>query len=323
MVLIVLLLAAFVLNLTVGNADIDWMNFSRNEVAQKLIWDYRLPKAIAALLSGIAVSVSGLLLQELFRNPLADPSVLGITSASGLGVAMVIFLSGLLGLSAMIQSPWLICLASFAGALLALLLIVYFSARLNSTASLIIMGMMVAGFSSAVIGLLQYFADSEQIKSYLVWTFGSLSGLGWEQITVFFLCTAFGLAISLFTLRGVSGLRLGEDYAHSMGINIPRARMGILVSSALLTAATTAFVGPVAFLGLAVPHICRMLFRETAVGKLYVLVFLSGAVMMLVFAWLSQLFPNGALPVNIITSLIGTPIVVSILLNRNRYNWHE
>src|SRR5690606_22199259 len=311
------------LNLVAGNAHIDWTEFSRSGVARKLVFDYRLPKAVAALLSGIAISISGLLLQELFRNPLADPSVLGITSASGLGVAVVIFLSGLLGLSEMVQNPWLICSASFVGALLTLLLIVYFSSKLNSTASLIIMGMMIAGFSAAVIGLLQYFAGSEQIKSYLIWTFGSFSGLAWEQLTVFFLMTLLGLMVSLFTLRGISGLRLGEDYAHSMGVNIPRTRMGILVSSALLTAATTAFVGPVAFLGLAVPHICRMLFRQTAVNRLYLLVLLSGAVLMLAFAWLSQLFPNGILPVNIITSLIGTPIVISILLNRNQYNWHD
>src|SRR5690606_29567012 len=139
-------LAAFMLNLTSGNVSIDWADFTENEVSRKLVLDYRLPKASVALLAGVAISLSGLLLQELFRNPLADPSVLGITSASGLGVALVIFLSGTLGFGTTVQNPWVICLASFAGALLTLLLVVYFSSKLDSTASLIIMGMMIAGF---------------------------------------------------------------------------------------------------------------------------------------------------------------------------------
>lgn len=321
--LITLIAAGIFLNLNVGNARVSLLNVFDDEMTYRLIVDYRLPKTLAAILAGIALPLSGLMLQELFRNPLADPSVLGITSAAGLGVALVIFLSSILGFTSLISNSWLISFASFFGALLALLLIVFFSARLNSTSALIIVGIMIAGFSSAIIGVLQFFAPSEKIKTYLMWTFGSLSGLSWAQIFVFTIMTLIGLLISAFTLKGISGLRLGENYAHSMGINIKKVRWLILISSAILTAAATAFVGPIAFIGLAIPHICRIVFKKTQVIKLYVLVILAGIFSMLLFSWIAQIFPSGSLPINIITSLIGAPIVMSIILNRNQFQWNE
>jgi len=321
--LLVLILGMFFLNLNVGNAQVSVSDIFKNEIAHNLIVNYRLPKTIAAILAGIALPVSGLLLQELFRNPLADPSVLGITSASGLGVAIIIFLSSVLGLTSMLNNPWLLCLASFCGAILGLSIIVFFSSRLSSTAGLIIVGMMVAGLASAIIGVLQFFAPSEKIKAFLIWTFGSMSGLSWTQIGVFVIMVMLGVLISLFTLKGISGMRLGENYAHTMGINIQKIRWLILISSAILTASATAFVGPVAFIGLAIPHICRILFKRTEIIQLYTLVVLIGVFSMLLFSWIAQIFPNENLPINIITSLIGAPIVMSIILNRNQYNWND
>lgn len=323
LILILLIAFAFILNLQIGNADISISDIFNDETAHNLIINYRLPKTIAAVLAGIALPVSGLLLQELFRNPLADPSVLGITSASGLGVAIVIFLSSIFGLNELLNNSWLLCLASFLGAMVALLLIVFFSSRLNSTSALIIIGMMIAGFSSALIGIMQFFAPSEKIKTYLMWTFGSMSGLSWTQISVFGISVLAGILISILTLKGISGMRLGENYAHTMGINIKKTRWLILISSAILTASATAFVGPVAFIGLAVPHICRMVFRKTDIVKLYSLVFLTGIFLMLLFSWIAQIFPTGSLPINIITSLIGAPIVMSIILNRNKFQWDD
>jgi iron complex transport system permease protein len=170
---------------------------------------------------------------------------------------------------------------------------------------------------------MQFFAPSEKIKSYLIWTFGSFSGLSWEQLLVFLLAAIAGIGIAVYMLKGIAGMRLGEDYAHSMGIHIGRTRLGILLSSALLTAAATAFVGPVAFVGLAVPHICRMFFKITQIKRLLILVILTGILLMLLFVWLTGIFPGGMLPVNIITSLVGTPIVVSIIMNRKQYRWNE
>lgn len=321
--LIVLITGAFFLNLNSGNASVSLLDFFKNETASKLILDYRLPKTLAAVLAGISLPISGLLLQELFRNPLADPSVLGITSAAGLGVAIVIFLSSALGITAWLNNSWLICIASFVGAFLALLLIVFFASKLNSTGSLIIVGIMIAGFSAALIGVLQFFAPSDKIKTFLIWTFGSISGLSWNQIMVFSFTSFLGILLSIFTLKGISGLRLGENYAHSMGVDIKKTRWLILISSALLTASATAFVGPIAFIGLAIPHICRILFKRTQIYQLYSLVVLTGIFSMLLFSWLAQLFPNGNLPINILTSLIGAPIVMSILLNRTKYQWNE
>lgn len=322
MVLIILVIGAFVLNLTVGNAKLSLAQVFDDELTKKLIFDYRLPKAIAALLAGVSLSVSGFLLQELFRNPLADPSVLGITSASGLGVASVIFLSAAAGFFPLVTNSWFLCLASFLGALIATLLLLYFSSKLNSTTALIIIGMMIAGFTSAIISLMQFFAPSDQIKTYLLWTFGSISGLSWEQVFVFCTVVLFGLILSVFTMRGISGLRLGENYAQTMGINVKQIRWLILISSSLLTAATTAFVGPIAFVGLAVPHICRLIFKENEIGKLFVLVVLVGAFLLLIFAWIAQSFPSGSLPINIITSLIGTPIVISIIWKQRKHYWN-
>lgn len=301
------------LNLNVGNTDISLWDISSNEVAKNLILNYRFPKAVASILVGISLPLSGLLLQELFRNPLADPSVLGISSASGLGVAIVIFLSAVLGFSNYLNNPWLLCLAALAGAGLALLMIIYFSSKINSTTALIVIGFMIAGFSSALIGVMQFFAPSEKIKSYLMWSFGSISGLSWSQLGVFFFFVIVGILISIFTFKGISGLRLGENYAHTMGINVKRTRWVILFSTSTLTASATAFVGPIAFIGLAVPHICRMVFKEMNVVKLYTYVLLLGVLLMLIFSWIAQIFPTGSLPINIITSLIGAPIVISII----------
>lgn len=311
--LIGLIFLALMLNLNVGNTDISLWDISSNEVAKNLILNYRFPKAVASILVGISLPLSGLLLQELFRNPLADPSILGISSASGLGVAIVIFLSAVLGFSNYLNNPWLLCLAALAGAGLALLMIIYFSSKINSTTALIVIGFMIAGFSSALIGVMQFFAPSEKIKSYLMWSFGSISGLSWSQLGVFFFFVIVGILISIFTFKGISGLRLGENYAHTMGINVKKTRWVILFSTSTLTASATAFVGPIAFIGLAVPHICRMVFKEMNVVKLYIYVLLLGVLLMLIFSWIAQIFPTGSLPINIITSLIGAPIVISII----------
>lgn len=320
LILLVLILGLTFLNLNVGNAKVSLQDIWTNELAYQLIVDFRLPKTIACILTGIALPISGLLLQELFRNPLADPSVLGITSASGFGVAFLIFMASVWGFSSFFHYPWALSIASFLGAFLGLGIIVFFSAKIQSTAGLIIIGMMIAGFSSALIGMMQFFAPSEKIKTYLMWTFGAFTGLSWSQISVFTLMVLAGLILSLFTLKGISGMRLGESYAHTMGINIKQTRWLILISSAILTAGATAFVGPIAFIGLAIPHICRIIFKKTKVVELYVLVILMGMLSMLLFAWFSQIFPNGSFPINIITSLIGAPIVMSVILKRNQYS---
>ena len=313
----------FFVSLTVGKvaipiSDIFSVFNSSTEVHQNLILNFRLPKSIAAVLVGIALPISGFMMQELFKNPLAEPSVLGVTSMASLGVGVVIFLFSILGLEMYLNNPWLIILASLVGSFFALLLILSFASKIKSSASLVILGFMISGLTGALIGMMQYIAPSEKIKSFLMWGFGSLSGLTWNQIAVFALFIVIGLLISLSTLKGISALLLGERYAATLGINVKKLRIVLLISTAILTAAATAFTGPIGFVGLVIPHICRTFLKTGNIKILYQWIIVTGITSMLFFSILTDLFPFGTLPINIITSLIGAPIVISILLN-NKY----
>lgn len=318
-----LTLLLFVGSLSVGKVDIPFVEIlhvftgSSDEMTNNLIFNFRLPKALTALLVGIALPIAGFLMQELFKNPLADPSVLGITSMASLGVGSVIFLFSILGLDVFLNNPWVMILASFIGSLIALILIISFATRVKSSSSLIILGFMISGLSGALIGIMQYFSPSDKIKSFLVWGFGSLSGLSWEQLFVFILCISIGIIFSLFTLRGITALLLGDRYAQSLGINIKKIRLLILISTALLTASATAFTGPIGFIGLAIPHICRTVLKTGDMRLLFRWIFLTGIASMLFFSILTEIFPFGTLPINIITSLFGAPIVISILLKNS------
>lgn len=315
-----LTLLVFAVSLTVGKVSIPFSELVHptNELTYNLVYNFRLPKSLTAVLIGLSLPVAGFLLQELFKNPLADPSVLGVTSLSGLGVAVVIFLFSVLGLEHWFNNSWLIISAAFAGALVALLLIGSFAYRVRSTASLIILGFMLSGLASALIGVMQYFAPSEKIKSYLIWGFGSIAGLSWEQLAVFFCCVVVGIIISLFTLKGITALLLGEKYAQSLGINLKKQRYLILGVTALLTASATAFAGPIAFIGLAIPHLCRSVLKTGNMAMLYRWILITGIFTMLFFSIIVEIFPFGTLPINIITSLFGAPVVISILLSNQQ-----
>ncbi len=315
----------FILSLSVGKVPISFAEISNvffgnsDEMITNLVVNFRLPKSITALLVGISLPISGFLMQELFKNPLADPSVLGITSMASLGVGIVIFLFSIIGLNQYLNNPWITIIASFIGAIVALILVVAFSFRVKSSSSLVILGFMLAGLAGALIGMMQYFAPSDKIKSFLVWGFGSLSGMSWEQIAIFALFVFCGIVLSLFTLRGITALLLGDKYAQSLGINIKKLRFVILIATALLTASATAFAGPIGFVGLAIPHICRTLLKTGDMRILYRWILVSGIFFMILFSILTEVFPFGTLPINIITALFGAPIVISILLN----NKHE
>lgn len=314
-------LILFIASLSVGKVSISFNEIyhvffgTSDEMINNLVLNFRLPKSITALLVGISLPISGFLMQELFKNPLADPSVLGITSMASLGVGVVIFLFSIIGLDQYLNNPWITIIASFLGAITALLIVIVFSFRVKSAASLVILGFMISGLSGALIGMMQYFAPSDKIKAFLIWGFGSLSGLSWQQISIFALFVLSGIIVSLFSLRGITALLLGERYAQSLGINIKKLRFIILIATALLTASATAFAGPIGFIGLAIPHICRTLLKTGDMRILYRWIFVSGIFFMLLFSILTEIFPFGTLPINIITALFGAPIVISILLN--------
>ena len=314
-------LILFIASLSVGKVSISFNEIyhvffgTSDEMINNLVLNFRLPKSITALLVGISLPISGFLMQELFKNPLADPSVLGITSMASLGVGVVIFLFSIIGLDQYLNNPWITIIASFLGAITALLIVIVFSFRVKSAASLVILGFMISGLSGALIGMMQYFAPSDKIKAFLIWGFGSLSGLSWQQISIFALFVLSGIIVSLFSLRGITALLLGERYAQSLGINIKKLRFIILIATALLTASATAFAGPIGFIGLAIPHICRTLLKTGDMRVLYRWIFVSGIFFMLLFSILTEIFPFGTLPINIITALFGAPIVISVLLN--------
>ncbi len=290
-----------------------------DSTASQIILHYRLPRTLAALLTGVSLPVSGWILQEFFRNPLAGPSVLGITSAAGLGVAIMVVLGASLGLGAYIQNPWILIVSALIGAFLAAFLLVGFAANISSSSTLIILGFMVAAICGSLVGILQFFASESQLKSYVLWGFGSLNGLTYNQLAVYFIVVFFALLGTLSFMKGLIGLQLGEFYGQTMGVNLKRTRVGVIIMASVLAAVSTAFVGPIAFVGLAIPHLCRIGLKTANFYKLFTYVIFVGMLFMLVFMLVAEFFPTGSLPINIVTSLFGAPIVISIIL-RKKYN---
>jgi iron complex transport system permease protein len=284
-----------------------------------IILQYRLPKAITALLAGIALSVSGLMMQTLFRNPLAGPDVLGLSSGAGLGVAIVIlgsaFLPGVL--SGFFVSPYGIIIASTLGSFLVLLAILGVAKRLKDTMAILIVGLMFSGFSGAIVGVLTYFSTAEQLQKYTFWALGSLGNLSWDNIIILSLTCFTGLLMALFCIKPLDALLLGERYAKSMGIDFTKTRLLIIISTSLLTGGITAFVGPIAFVGLVVPHIAKLVFRVSSHLVLFWATVFTGGIILLVCDSLTQLpGTEHILPVNAITSIIGAPMVIWLLMRK-------
>lgn len=324
-----LLLAAFGLSLSFGSVHIplgDLVDILTGGDASVSAWaiivhTIRLPKALTAVLAGAALSASGLQMQTLFRNPLADPFVLGINAGASLGVAIVVLAVGSVGgvLIAglgILGDLGLVAAASLgAGAVLGCVLLI--SARVQSAMTLLILGLMFGYAAGALVGILIYFAIPEQIQSYILWTFGSFGSVTWRQMPVFSAAIFTGLSLAFLCVKPLNALLLGENYARSMGLNVKRARVWILVNASLLSGATTAFCGPIAFLGLAVPHLCRSLLHTSDHRVLMPAVTCLGATLALLADLIAHL-PGSpyALPLNAVTSLIGAPIVIGFILRR-------
>lgn len=321
-----LLLVMFVLSLGIGSIYIpfsEFLNFddTGNDAMQQIIWHYRLPRTITAMLVGVALPISGWVLQEYFRNPLAGPSILGITSTAGLGVALLIVLGAGLGWPAIFHSSWALTLAGLGGALISMLILLWASSYNFSTTALIILGFMMAAFSGAFIGMLSYFATANELKSYVLWTFGSISGLSLERIIYFTISILLGLALVIKNIPALIKIQLGEMYASTMGVNIKSLRLQLIIAASILTGVCTALVGPIAFIGLAVPHICRTYLKTSNFYLLFAHILVVGMLLMLVFTLIAVSFPGGSLPINIITSLLGAPLVLHIIIN-NKKMWN-
>lgn len=337
MLLLVLLLAGgFVLNLLLGSVEIpfravwDILTGGTDEsiVWQNIIWKSRMPQALTATVAGAALSVSGLQMQTVFRNPLADPSVLGVSAGASLGVAFVVLLSGSLGHIALSSLGYVgeltVSVAAIAGALAVLSLIVFISARVRGNVTLLIIGVMIGYVANAVIGMLKFFSVEEDIRAYVIWGLGSFSRVSGNQVGLFVTVMLVLLPLSFLLVKPMNLLLLGNAYARNLGLNIRHTRFLIIGCAGVLVAIVTAYCGPIMFLGLAVPHLCRGIFRTSDHRILLPATVLTGAVLALLCNLIARL-PGleGALPVNSVTALVGAPVVAWVLFRRRKENTNE
>ena len=286
-----------------------------------IILNYRLPKAIVAILIGIGLSVSGLLMQTLFRNPLAGPYVLGLSSGASLGVAIVILGASLLpiSLSEFFLSSFGIIIASSLGSFIVLVSVLVIAKRLRDTMAILIVGLMFGSLTSAIVGSLTYFSSAEQLQKFTFWSLGNLGNLTWNSITILCFCVVLGLVLSVFSIKPLNALLLGENYARSLGINYKKTKYIILFATSILAGSITAFVGPIAFIGLAVPHIAKLVFQTSNHKILFWSTLLFGAIIMLICDSITQIPGTEIiLPINAITSIFGAPIVIWLLVSKRK-----
>ena len=320
-------LVLFALNLLLGSVSIpagDVVSILLGDQTAKASWQFivlesRLPQAITATLCGAALAVSGLMLQTAFRNPLAGPSVFGVNSGAGLGVALVmLFLGGGLSVgSVSITGFAAILLAAFVGAMMVMAIIFFFSTLVRNSVMLLIIGIMIGYISNSAISLLNFFATDEGVKSYMVWGMGSFGGVSMDNMPVFVIVTLAGLLGALLLIKPLNALMLGDRYAENLGVNILRVRNWLLIVTGLLTAITTAFCGPVAFIGLAVPHIARLLLTTDNHRQLLPATLLCGSVVALVCNLICYLpGESGVIPLNAVTPLIGAPVIIYVIARK-------
>ena len=323
------LLLLLLVNISFGSITIPFkevINSLTGGKASKSTWEYiiinyRLPKALTAILVGMGLSVSGLLMQTLFRNPLAGPDVLGLSSGASLSVAFVILGAGLLPpfLSSMFLSPYGLVIASTLGSFAVLLLVLVVSQKLRDTMAILILGLMFGSFTSAIVGILTFFSSAEQLQKFTFWSLGNLGNLSWFSIVILSVSVLLGLLISLLCVKSLNALLLGENYARSLGLNFRKTRLLIILATSILAGSITAFAGPIAFVGLAVPHIAKLIFQTSNHFILYWSTLLLGAAIMLICDVISQM-PGFeiTLPINAITSIFGAPVVVWLLIRKQK-----
>ncbi|KIO44280.1 iron ABC transporter [Sanguibacteroides justesenii] len=334
--IIVFIIVFLLLNLVLGSVSIPftsvWNVLTGGEgepVAwQNIVWKSRLPQALTALVAGAGLSISGLQMQTIFRNPLAGPSVLGISSGASLGVAFVVLLSGNLGGVALSRLGFIgevaMSVAAVIGALSVMALIVFASGKIKGSVTLLIIGVMIGYIANAIIGVLKFFSVEEDIKAYVIWGLGSFSRVSGNQMMLFVGIMAVIIPLSFLLIKSLNLLMLGDGYARNLGLNIKRARVEVITCAGVLTAIVTAYCGPIIFLGLAVPHLCRAIFQTSDHRMLMPASMLVGAALALACNLIARL-PGfeGALPVNSVTALVGAPVVASVLFRKRKGDWNE
>ena len=324
-----LIIVFFFLNIVVGTIAIPlndafsilFGNDQQPQVWQNIILKSRLPQSLTAMVAGAGLAISGLQMQTVFSNPLAGPSVLGIRNGASLGVAFVVLATGSIGGVALSSLGAVgnaaISLAAIFGAMSVMALIVYVSQKVQGNATLLIIGVMIGYVATAIIGVLKYFSNEEDIRAYVVWGLGSFSRVSGNQMELFVVLMLILIPLSMLTVKTLNILLLGEQYARNLGLNIKRARLLVIGCSSILVAIVTAYCGPIMFLGLAVPHLCRAIWRTSDHRVLMPATMLTGTALALICNLIARM-PGfeGALPINSVTALIGAPVVAMVLFRR-------
>ena len=328
MVLFLCLVLAFVLNISLGSVSIPFFDTlatifgdTTNTSWQYIIWNYRIPKAFTAILVGSALALSGLLMQTLFRNPLAGPFVLGISSGASLGVALLIMGSSLFSgfISYTMVNDISLAIAASIGSFLILFAVILMATRVKDTMALLIIGLMFGSVTTAIVSVLAFFTNAEKLQQYVYWSFGSVGNLSWSQLLLLTSIIVIGIIISTLSIKALNAFLLGENYAQSLGIHLKKSKYLIIIATGLLAGSVTAFAGPIAFVGLAVPHLTRQIFNTTNHKTLIPAVLLYGGILMLLCDTIAQL-PNSTqvLPINAITSILGAPVVIWLLIRKRK-----
>lgn len=331
-ILLLLILALTGAKLLFGSVNIPaeavWHILTGNEVEKAswsfIVWESRLPQAITALLCGMALAASGLMLQTTFNNPLADPSILGISSGASLGVALVMLAgAGTITAGVFTLSGFLsVIIGAFIGSMLVMGIILFFSTLIKNSIMLLIIGIMIGYITSSAISLLNFFSTAEGVHSYMIWGMGNFGGVSLQQLPFFSLVTAAGLLITILLIKPLNALLLGTRYAENLGINIRRTRNLLLVATGLLTATTTAFCGPISFIGLAVPHIARLMLGTSNHNSLLPVTMLTGGAIALLCNFICILPGEaGIIPLNAVTPVIGAPIIIYVIVNQRKIQY--
>ena len=334
-ILLIAIALLLIVNLLIGTVKIPIADVCRilggggdNEIWTNIIFSSRLPQALTAIVAGAGLAVSGLQMQTVFRNPLAGPSVLGISNGSALGVAFVVLLSGRIGGVALSRLGYLgdaaMSVAAIIGALAVLLLIMWVAQKVKGNVTLLIIGVMIGYLANAIIGVLKFLSPEDDVKAFVVWGLGSFSRVSGDEMVLFIVLMCILLPLAFLLVKPLNLMLLGDNYAANLGLNIKRARMLIIISSGVLVAIITAYCGPIMFIGLAVPHLARAIFRTSDHRLLMPATALCGAALALLCNLIARM-PGfeGALPVNSVTALVGAPVIAMVIFRRRKHDFAE
>ena len=303
-----------IVNLNIGFMKLDFSDFFLSDSDHSQIAQLRINRVLAMALAGISIPTSGFLLQEYFQNPLAGPSVLGITSVASLSVAFYIFFAQDFALPEILQNSFL-SISAIAGSLVLMIILLAFSNRFQDKSFLIIFGFLVSALAGAIVSILQFYAENQSLKNYILWSFGANNQVSTNQVWVLTIIVLIGIFLSFKSIKPLIGNSLGAAYAQSLGVNLNQLKLLVIVASSILSASVTAFLGPILFIGIVVPHFCRMIYNPAKLWQQWILNMILGVFIMEFFSIVSE---TTQFPLNVITSLFGIPVILAMMMKTKK-----